>query len=58
MGYLEINEFHEFKINPGLLFFYSKAFSWIIFSILLRLSTLHKIVDKSDFKFCTNPELS
>ena len=46
------------NLNPGSLFFHSKAFSWIIFSILLRLSTLHKIVDKSDFKFCPNHGLS
>jgi len=45
------------NLNPGSFFFHSKAFSWIVFSILLILSNLH-IVDKSDFKFCTNPGLS
>ena len=52
------------SVNPGLNFnagffiFLSKALSWIIFSILFRVSN-HQVVGKeTEFKFCTNPGLS
>ena len=57
------------NLNLGFFFFCSKAFSWISFSILFRVSN-HRIAGKknktefaflafiSEFKFCTNPGLS
>ena len=37
------------NFNPGFFFFLTKAFSWIIFSILFRVSN-HKIVQKLRIK--------
>ena len=57
------------NFNPEFFIFLSKALSWIIFSILFRVSN-HQIVGKEnktefafqapivEFKFRTNPELS
>ena len=35
------------NLNPGFFFFCSKSFSWMIFSLVCRVSK-HKIVDKKD----------